>query len=81
MENQQQQKLLSVIIPVYNEVSTLRELVKEVQAVEIEKEIILVDDFSTDGTRDLYEDLKNEVDKIILHEKKHGKRRCAANRI
>jgi glycosyltransferase involved in cell wall biosynthesis len=47
---------LSIVIPVYNERATLEELVSRVLAVEIgvEREIILVDDGSTDGTRDLY---------------------------
>src|SRR5438045_2331309 len=45
--------LLSVVIPVYNERATLEELVRRVQAVPIEKEIIVVDDGSTDGTREI----------------------------
>jgi glycosyltransferase involved in cell wall biosynthesis len=44
---------VSVVIPVYNEKATIGELVQRVQAVEIDKEIIIVDDFSTDGTRDI----------------------------
>ncbi len=49
-------KRLSVVIPVYNERATLEELVARVMAVEtgLEKEILLIDDGSTDGTRDLY---------------------------
>ncbi|HEV8663311.1 MAG TPA: glycosyltransferase family 2 protein [Candidatus Methylomirabilis sp.] len=43
---------LSVVIPVYNERETIEELLRRVQAVEIEKEIIVVDDGSTDGTRE-----------------------------
>jgi hypothetical protein len=42
---------LSVVIPVYNEKKSLLEIIQRVQSVPIEKEIILVDDFSTDGTR------------------------------
>ncbi len=45
--------LLSVVIPVYNERATLEELISRVEAVPIEKEIILVDDGSTDGTREI----------------------------
>jgi len=44
---------VSVVIPVYNEIATLGEILRRVQAVELDKEIIVVDDFSTDGTRDL----------------------------
>ena len=48
--------LLSVVIPVYNEKNTLFELVGRVMSVELDmqREIILVDDGSTDGTRELY---------------------------
>jgi glycosyltransferase involved in cell wall biosynthesis len=45
--------LLSVVIPVYNERATLEEVVRRVQAVPIEKEIIVVDDGSTDGSREI----------------------------
>lgn len=44
---------LSVVIPVYNERATILELIRRVQAVEIDKEILIVDDGSTDGTRDV----------------------------
>lgn len=48
--------LLSVVIPVYNELKTFLELLDAVRSVPIQKEIILVDDFSTDGTRKLLEE-------------------------
>src|SRR5690606_7109825 len=65
---------LSVIIPVYNEFNTLLQLIDRVRAVEgIDKEIILVDDYSTDGTRSLYPQLEGIVDKIILHHQNQGK--------
>lgn len=66
---------LSVVIPVYNEVSTLEEIVSAVRNSAVENiEIIIVDDFSTDGTRDLYNTkLKDSVDKIILQERNYGK--------
>src|SRR2546421_11563874 len=51
---------LSVVIPVYNERQWIRELIRRVQAVPIPKEIILVDDCSTDGTRDLLRELESE---------------------
>lgn len=48
---------LSVVIPVYNERQTIEELLCRVQAVEVDKEIIIVDNGSTDGTRELLQDL------------------------
>ncbi|MDO8628226.1 MAG: glycosyltransferase family 2 protein [Nanoarchaeota archaeon] len=60
---------LSVIIPVYNEVKTLKELLKRVEAVKLpqkmQMEIILVDDFSKDGSRDLIAKLPNKYVKIL----------------
>jgi glycosyltransferase involved in cell wall biosynthesis len=66
---------LSIVIPVYNEVSTLEEIVQKVKAAPVDdKEIILVDDFSTDGTRDLMNDkLQSEVDKIVFQDRNYGK--------
>lgn len=66
---------LSVIIPAYNEVSTLSEIVQRVIDSPIDDiEIIIVDDYSTDGTRKLYEsELKDQVDRIILQDKNYGK--------
>jgi len=65
-------KKISVLIPVYNEKDFLIELLKRVEAVDfgLEKEIILIDDFSTDGTRDIYKDLQY---KIIYHKRNMGK--------
>ena len=67
---------LSVIIPVFNEKETLHEIVSRVLKVESLdiKEIILVDDFSTDGTRDLLESGYNEpIFKKCFHEENQGK--------
>jgi len=50
---------VSVVIPVYNERAFIEEVLLRVQAVPIDKEIIVVDDKSTDGTRPLLEDLDN----------------------
>lgn len=65
---------LSVIIPVYNEKNTIRELVRRVQAMNMAYEIVIVDDGSKDGTRDILAELdaKNKV-RVILHEKNQGK--------
>jgi glycosyltransferase involved in cell wall biosynthesis len=65
---------ISVIVPVYNEKTTLLEIVRRVREVPIPKEIILVDDFSTDGTRDVLATLDCGQDvRIFLHEKNRGK--------
>lgn len=66
---------VSIIIPCYNERSTLETLVDRVISAEGgEKEIILVDDFSTDGTRELIlEKLADRVDQVHLHEQNQGK--------
>ena len=67
---------LSVVIPVYNEKATLEEIVRRVQATPIEKEIIIVDDGSTDGTNNLLENIakpsSNSI-RIIRHETNKGK--------
>ncbi|PKN93370.1 MAG: glycosyl transferase [Chloroflexi bacterium HGW-Chloroflexi-6] len=65
---------LSVIIPVYNEKNTVREIVRRVQATGLAWEILLVDDGSKDGTREILAELdgKDGV-RVILHEKNQGK--------
>jgi glycosyltransferase involved in cell wall biosynthesis len=66
---------LSVIVPVYNERKTIEEIVRRVRAVELdlEKEIIVVDDGSTDGTREVLQSLDLPGVKVIFHEKNRGK--------
>jgi glycosyltransferase involved in cell wall biosynthesis len=66
---------LSIVIPCYNEVSTIREIVAAVRAAPVEhKEIIIVDDHSTDGTRDILRgEIESLVDKIVYHEVNQGK--------
>ncbi len=64
---------LSVVIPVYNEERWVRELVRRVQAVEMPKELILVDDCSKDGTRAILEELKGGNVKVFYQEKNQGK--------
>jgi len=55
---------LSVLIPAYNELNTIRDILYKVQNVEIDKEIIVVDDFSTDGTREFLENLVQKKGKL-----------------
>lgn len=65
---------LSVVIPVYNERNTVLEVLRRVRAVDLPKEIIVVDDCSTDGTQDILRGLPPESDlKIVFHERNRGK--------
>ncbi len=67
--------IISVVVPVYNEVHTLHEIVRQVRAVPIRKEIILVDDCSTDGTTDLLRDWQQSQPDLTIdfHEQNRGK--------
>lgn len=64
---------VSVVIPVFNEIETIRQIIDKVQAQELVHEIIVVDDYSTDGTRELLSSLKTENLKIIFHDRNRGK--------
>lgn len=64
---------LSVIMPVYNEKATIREILDCVKSVDIDKEIILVDDFSHDGTRDILSQIRDESIMIFYHDQNMGK--------
>jgi len=62
---------LSVIIPVYNEADNIKRILSAVENVKINKEIIVVDDFSTDGTREFLR--KKQGIKLVFHKKNMGK--------
>jgi len=64
---------LSVIIPVFNEKNTVLELIKRVNAVKLNKELIVIDDFSTDGTREILKKARIKNMKLVLHDKNYGK--------
>jgi len=66
---------LSVVIPVYKEIRTIHEIVRQVRAVPLRTQIILVDDCSNDGTRELLEEwTRSEPDlTIAFHERNRGK--------
>lgn len=65
---------ISVIIPVFNECNTIQEIIRRVQATGIPSEIVVVDDGSTDGTRQVLADMNGkEKVRVILHEKNMGK--------
>jgi glycosyltransferase involved in cell wall biosynthesis len=69
---------LSVVIPVYNERDTVSMIVDRVQAVQVDKEIIIVDDYSTDGTREVLAQVeKNHPNvRVFLQDKNRGKGRA-----
>lgn len=65
---------LSVIIPIYNEADNILKTLKRVQATKLAKEIVIVDDASTDGTRELLDKLDGKgIVRVIFHEKNLGK--------
>lgn len=66
---------ISVVIPVYNEIGTVEEIVSRVQDVALEKEIIIVDDASTDGTRERLMDIESTQEnvKVLYHKRNQGK--------
>ena len=66
---------LSIIIPCYNEQSTIKEIIYKIKnQSKIDKEIIVVDDYSQDKTRDiLKQDLKDVIHKVVLNDQNYGK--------
>lgn len=66
---------LSVVIPCYNENKTIEKIIEKIHITsEYNKEIIVVDDFSTDGTRGILEKINdNKINKLLLNEKNYGK--------
>jgi glycosyltransferase involved in cell wall biosynthesis len=65
---------LSIVIPCFNEKNTLEKVIARVKSIPVKSEIIIVDDFSTDGTRELLENgLGAKVDKAVYHNKNQGK--------
>jgi len=66
---------ITVLIPIFNEVNTLKTILQKVEEANfcgLEKEIILIDDFSTDGTREILKELADKY-KIFYHDKNLGK--------
>ncbi len=65
---------LSIIIPVFNEKNTVAEILKKIETADlgVEKEIIIVDDFSTDGTREILKTAENKF-KVFYHDRNYGK--------
>ncbi|HMD12985.1 MAG TPA: glycosyltransferase family 2 protein [Bacteroidota bacterium] len=64
---------ISVVVPVFNERNTIESIVDRIKAVPLIKEIVVVDDFSNDGTRDILSKMNGDIVKVIYHEKNMGK--------
>jgi len=69
---------LSIVVPVYNEKGTIREILRRIQEVDtgLEKEIIVVNDASSDGTREILETIDDPSIRIFHHDKNGGKGRA-----
>ena len=74
--------ILSVIVPCFNEIKTIREVIENILESPINpKEIIIVDDFSTDGSREYLKEIKNKKIKTIFHNKNLGKGKALSSGI
>ena len=74
MNKNSEQILLSVIVPCFNEIKTLDKVIKNIQSSAVEpKEIIIVDDYSNDGSREYLKNVKSKNIKTIFHDKNRGK--------
>ena len=75
MEEREGRPRVSVVMPVYNEVETLEEIVERVNAAPVELELIVVDDGSTDGSREILQRLQADglIHRLLLHEENQGK--------
>ena len=67
---------LSIIIPVYNEIVTIKTIIDKVKKADVDTcqtEIIVIDDASTDGTKEILNTISNQIDKIIFNPTNRGK--------
>ncbi len=64
---------LTIIIPVYNEIKTIEKLIKKILKINIKKQLIIVDDGSSDGTELILKKYKKRIDRLIIHKKNLGK--------
>ena len=65
--------VLTVVIPVYNEVKTIMTVIDRVLSLDLDLDVIVVDDGSSDGTRELLEEYNADRVQVVLHEKNKGK--------
>jgi dolichol-phosphate mannosyltransferase len=71
--NKMLKKKITIIIPVFNEKKYIKEIISRIKKnISFEKQIIIVDDYSSDGTRKIIKQIKN-IDKIIFHKRNLGK--------
>ena len=69
--------VLTIIIPCFNEIKTIDKIVNKIKKQKIRKQIILIDDLSTDGTKQIIRKIiYRKVDKVIYHKKNLGKGAC-----
>lgn len=74
MDKSKEELIISVVIPCYNEVDTIENVIDKVRDCGLNTEIIVIDDYSTDGSRDLLKgELKGKIDKLLFHKKNMGK--------
>jgi glycosyltransferase involved in cell wall biosynthesis len=64
---------VSVIIPAYNEIATIAEILRRVRQAPFEKEVVVVDDGSTDGTREYLESIQDREIQVLFHQRNQGK--------
>ena len=64
---------LSIIIPVFNEKNTILTIINKINNLDIKKQIIVVDDFSNDGTKEVLYQNQNKIDLLLCHKKNLGK--------
>lgn len=71
---------ISIIMPVWNERKTVETAVRRIHALDVDKEIIVIDDYSTDGSREILKNIRQELKlKLILHAKNKGKGAAVQN--